>query len=225
MSTILCLVFFVSGAAALLFETLWFRQAGLVLGNSVWASSLVLASFMAGLALGNTLAAWWGDRIRRPLLFYAQVEAAIAVFGVGLVWLLPELNAAMHPVLRLVAEQPWLLNGLRLLIAFGLLLLPATAMGLTLPLVVRILLTRDPHYGSVLGRLYGWNTLGAMVGALAGEMLLIEWLAVLADGEYMAGSHEMIFDAKASKSSTGIYMVELLIDGQVAKTDRLIRLK
>ena len=47
------LVFALSGAAALLFETLWFRQAGLALGNSVWAASLITASFMAGLAAGN----------------------------------------------------------------------------------------------------------------------------------------------------------------------------
>ena len=43
-----CAMFFLSGAAALIFATLWFRQAGLSFGNSMWASSLVLAGFMAG---------------------------------------------------------------------------------------------------------------------------------------------------------------------------------
>jgi hypothetical protein len=47
-----------SGAAALVFENLWFRQAGLAFGNSVWASSLVLASFMGGMFLGSLLL--WG---------------------------------------------------------------------------------------------------------------------------------------------------------------------
>ena len=56
----LCLVFLVSGAAALVFETLWFRQAGLALGNTVWASALVTASFMGGLAIGNAVVARWG---------------------------------------------------------------------------------------------------------------------------------------------------------------------
>ena len=65
MSLILCAIFFISGTAALLFETLWFRQAGLSFGNSVWASSVVLASFMGGLALGNALAAGFGARLRR----------------------------------------------------------------------------------------------------------------------------------------------------------------
>src|SRR5687767_7906508 len=55
-SATISVIFFLSGAAALLFETLWFRLAGLVFGNSVWAASLVLASFMGGLALGNTAA-------------------------------------------------------------------------------------------------------------------------------------------------------------------------
>ena len=53
--TLICMIFFASGASALIFETLWFRQAGLALGNSIWASSLVLSGFMSGLALGNLL--------------------------------------------------------------------------------------------------------------------------------------------------------------------------
>jgi len=53
MNALLCLVFLASGCASLLFETLWFRQTGLLLGNSVWASSLVTAS---------SWAAWLGER-------------------------------------------------------------------------------------------------------------------------------------------------------------------
>lgn len=62
-----CLIFFVSGASALIFETLWFRAAGLALGNSVWASSLVLASFMGGLALGSLVASRYATRWRPDL--------------------------------------------------------------------------------------------------------------------------------------------------------------
>ena len=38
-------------------------------------------------------------------------------------------------------------------------LVPATAMGATLPVLVGILSSRDPNFGAVLGRVYGWNTL------------------------------------------------------------------
>src|SRR6476620_6557058 len=82
-------VFFLSGASALIFETLWFRGAGLAFGNSIWASSLVLSGFMAGLALGNGLAARLGARLRHPIRAYAIAEAVIALTGVGLVYLFP----------------------------------------------------------------------------------------------------------------------------------------
>ena len=57
MRATLGLIFFLSGASALIFESLWFRLAGLSLGNSVWSASLVLAAFMGGLALGNGIVA------------------------------------------------------------------------------------------------------------------------------------------------------------------------
>ena len=76
MIQLLQVVFLVSGAASLAFETLWFRQAGLAFGNGVWASSIVLASFMAGLALGNLLAAAIGDRSEHPIRLYALLELA-----------------------------------------------------------------------------------------------------------------------------------------------------
>ena len=86
-------VFALSGAAALLFETLWFRQAGLALGNSVWAASLITASFMAGLAAGNAGCARWGRHVRRPVAVYAAVEVAVALSGVAIV----SRHAAPHP--------------------------------------------------------------------------------------------------------------------------------
>jgi predicted membrane-bound spermidine synthase len=164
---------FVSGAAALLFETLWFRQAGLAFGNGVWASSLVLASFMAGLAIGSALVARHGARIVRPLFFYGLLEISIGAAGVALVWVLPSFGGWLVPLWRPLLDQPWLLNSLRLLIAFSMLAIPATAMGATLPVLVKVLRAHDPNFGSVLGRLYGWNTLGAVVGALVGEAVLI----------------------------------------------------
>jgi predicted membrane-bound spermidine synthase len=178
MTRILCALFFLSGAAALLFETLWFHQAGLAFGNSVWASAIVLSSFMAGLALGNGLMARFGTRVRRPVRFYALLEAVIGVFGVALVFVLPAASAWLAPAFRPFLDQPLILNPLRLGVAFLLLLLPATAMGATLPVLVKALLARDPNFGSVLGRLYGWNTLGAVVGAVAGEAALVEWFGI-----------------------------------------------
>jgi spermidine synthase len=183
----LSVIFFLSGASALIFETLWLRQAGLAVGNSVWATALVLAAFMGGLALGNGLAARLGQRLRRPILAYAALEVLIGATGATLVWALPRMAAVLAPVFRLVQDRLLVLNTLRAAVAFALLLIPATAMGATLPVLVRALFAQDRRFGLVLGRLYGWNTLGAVAGAVAGEAFLIGRLGIMGTGLAAAG--------------------------------------
>jgi spermidine synthase len=178
MATLLCVVFCLSGAASLLFENLWFQRAGLALGNSVWASSLVLAAFMGGLAIGNGIASRFGHRVARPAGLYAALELVIGAAGVAIVLGFPALIPALAAVLGPFADQPAIANAVRLGVAFVLFLVPATAMGATLPLLVRELHRADPIFGHALGRLYGWNTLGALCGALAGELALYAWIGL-----------------------------------------------
>jgi len=187
MSASLCAVFFLSGVAGLVFETLWFHQAGLALGNSIWASSLVLAAFMGGLATGNGLAAALAHRLRQPLAVYAGLEVSIGVAGVALVVALPFLTPALAPLLGSLQDAPETLNAVRTLTAFLLMLIPSAAMGATLPLLTWTLFASDPRFGSVLGRLYGWNTLGAVLGAVLGDALLIERLGIRGSALAAAG--------------------------------------
>ena len=169
----LAFLFLLSGAAALVFEALWFRQAGLALGNDVWASSIVLSSFMAGIALGNGFAARLGGRLARPLLAYGLAEAIVALTGVAITHRLPHLGALLAPLLGGFTDNPALLNAARLTVAFLSLMGPALAMGLTLPLLTRALATRGGGFGVSLGLLYGFNTAGAAIGAFAAEAWLI----------------------------------------------------
>src|SRR3990172_12043281 len=128
---------FLSGAAALLFETLWFRQASLAFGNSVWAASLVLAAFMAGLGLGSALAARRGRGLRHPARAYAALELLIGASRLALVLLLPRLAPLLAPLLRSLLDHPLALGAARFALSGLLLVLPATAMGATLPLLVK----------------------------------------------------------------------------------------
>lgn len=187
MQTLLCTIFFLSGAAALIFEIIWFQLSGITFGNSVWASSCVLASFMGGLALGNGFSAQWGSRIKNAIRFYALLEISIALTGFALVIILPHLTHALSPIFRASVESPFLLNGLRLIISFVLMLIPTTAMGATLPILVKALYVKRQHFGRVLGALYGWNTLGAVAGVILCEFLLIRVIGLRGAGAVAAG--------------------------------------
>ena len=169
----LSVAFFLSGASAVVFETLWFRAAGLLLGNGIWASSLVMAGFMAGLALGSVFAARLGDRARSPLRVFAALEAIVAAASFALVLALPAASPAISLALRPLGAEPSAMSLARLLISFAAVVVPATAMGATLPVLARALASAGSDYGRVVGQLYGWNTLGGVLGALAGETILV----------------------------------------------------
>src|SRR5262245_47019231 len=171
-------IFFASGAAALIFEVVWFHRAGLVFGNDLWSTSLVLSTYMGGLALGNGLVVAHGHRIRKPLRTYALIEATVAVTGVAVTYLLPQLTRVLVPLLRDLTIHPQFSNGARSLVAFAVLMVPTTGLGATLPVLVAALCRQRARFGPVLGRLYGWNTLGAVVGVVATEMLLLPRLGV-----------------------------------------------
>ena len=144
-----------SGAAGLVFELVWVYRGGLVFGNSIWATSVVLSSFMGGLALGGALAAAFGNRIHRLLLTYAWLEVLVAVSGLAVSEVVPLLNVSRF-------------GGL-----FALFIVPATAMGATLPVLVAALCRIRTGFGRGLGWLYGWNTLGAVAGVSGAEFFLI----------------------------------------------------
>jgi predicted membrane-bound spermidine synthase len=166
-------ILFLSGIGALIFETLWLRLSGLAFGNSVWATALILSSFMAGLALGNALAAASSIRRWRPLHLYAVLEVLVAFFGCTIVFALPQVGELLRPAWQtLWSHQPMLL-GLRFVVSFVILLVPTTAMGLTLPVIIEDAALRQANFGRAIGFLYGSNTLGAVAGAVLGEMFLI----------------------------------------------------
>ncbi len=172
-TAILSGILFLSGIGALIFETLWLRLSGLAFGNSVWAAALILSSFMAGLALGNAIAASSKIRRWRPLHLYAALEVFVALFGCTIVFGLPALGDLMRPLWQMLWNYQPTLLGLRFIVSFLILLVPTTAMGLTLPVLIEDPVLRKANFGRAIGLLYGSNTLGAVVGAVLGEGYLI----------------------------------------------------
>ncbi len=171
----------------MLFETLWFRLAGLAFGNTAWAAAIVLSSFMAGIGLGNLAAMRSG---RDPFRLYAALEIGIMLSGISLVLFFPKTPSLFSALL----DHTFALNLVRLIVAFALLVVPAMLMGATLPTGVRALRPSSDEYAGILGSLYGWNTLGAMAGAVAGEFYLIARLGVRGTG-IVAGALDLFAGA------------------------------
>jgi spermidine synthase len=170
---IVCLAFALSGAAGLIFQVVWFHRASLVFGGSLWSVTAVLSGFMGGLAVGNALAARYASRSRAPFKTYAALELVVAVSGIGATSLLSRLTPLLVPVLALVPEASWQMQALRFLSALAVLLIPATAMGATFPVLVGAWSEQRRALGVTLGWLYGWNTVGAVMGVLAADVFAI----------------------------------------------------
>ena len=155
-----------SGATALVFETLWVKQLGRVVGVEVHAVSIALAAFFAGLALGSAVFGRRADRTARPLRLYAWLEAGAAAAGVAATLALSRAPALYVSLREAVGPLAWALP----LTLVG---LPAFLMGGTLPALLRALRPRDDAVARATGLLYGANTAGAVLGTLATPFLLV----------------------------------------------------
>ena len=132
-------LFFLSGASSLIYELIWQRLLNLVFGVSTLAVSAVLAAFMGGLALGSLLFGRRADQTPRPLRLYAWLELGIAASAL----LVP---AGFALLTRAYTEiyawlQPGLWGGtcLRFVLTLIVLLIPATLIGGTLPVMGRLI--------------------------------------------------------------------------------------
>jgi spermidine synthase len=166
-------LFFLSGATALVYQTIWGRTLHLVFGTSQFAIATVLSAFMAGLALGGFWMSRHADRVRRPLLTYGLLELFIGAYALVFPVLL-DLVTPIYLNFHRAADPSPLVYGLFQFALVGVLLLaPTTCMGATLPLLARFVTTRLGDAGDRVGLLYGVNTFGAVVGiGVAGFWLL-----------------------------------------------------
>jgi len=160
------LLFVFSGMAGLILQTVWTRQLALVFGSTLQSASTTVAAFMLGLGLGAWLAGRQLSGRSDLLRLFGLLELTVAASSALVTWLIPQLP----PVPALPA---------RFALTFGLLLLPTTAMGATLPLLTQYFVSRWPgHFARVLGTLYTTNTLGAACGALATDFVFVRSLGV-----------------------------------------------
>ncbi|HVH09269.1 MAG TPA: fused MFS/spermidine synthase [Gemmatimonadales bacterium] len=173
------LLFFLSGATGLVYELLWVRLLYQAFGSTIQSVTTVVAAYMGGLGLG----AWWlgrrADRHPQPAALYGWLEIAIGVFGVLSPFVLDLARRVYIASARTFALGGTASVAVRFGLAALVLLVPTTLMGGTLPVLTRAFVGGErERLRQALGRLYGLNTLGAVVGTALAGFALIEFVGV-----------------------------------------------
>jgi spermidine synthase len=169
----LAVLLFLSGASALIYQVLWLRMLSLVFGVTVYAASTVLASFMAGLAIGSVVAGRLADRVAAPLRWFAAAEILIGITGLSSAAALDLVRSAYLGLAPDAAPTHAALTLARVVCSALVLLPPTILMGATLPLALRSSVVAVESIGTRVSLLYGINTAGAIAGALGAGFFLI----------------------------------------------------
>ncbi len=179
---LLLLCFFLSGFAALLYETAWTREFASVFGTSELAVAAVLAAYMAGLAAGAAFAARFVGRVRRPLFAYGLLELGIGLGAIAVPWAISALRGVYVSLLGNQEALPDQLGAAALAFQLGgtfAVLVPCAAlMGATLPLLARHAVRSEDEIAPRIGLLYAVNTAGAIAGTLCAAFLLLPALGL-----------------------------------------------
>ncbi|MGO9463240.1 MAG: SAM-dependent methyltransferase, partial [Isosphaeraceae bacterium] len=158
---VLLVLFIGSGAAALIYEVVWFQLLQLVIGSSAVSLGVLLGTFMGGMCAGSLLLPRLVSARRHPLRVYALLELGIGAIGLVVLSGMPSVEEvyvhyAGHGAVGIL---------LRGAVAGVCLLPPTLLMGATLPAIARWV-ESGPEGVSWLGFFYGGNIAGAVFGCL-----------------------------------------------------------
>jgi len=174
-----------TGFSGLVYEVTWQKGLAILLGSHSEATAAVLALFLGGLSLGYAL---FGRLVSRTtarrgvrasagwlLLCYGFIEASIGIWA--LVWPnLFEIARTISSTLPLRIET--VSFGFDLLLTLVLIGPPTVLMGGTIPILTQALSRDLADATRFHAFVYGFNTLGAFAGALAGGFFLVPWLGI-----------------------------------------------
>lgn len=170
---LMLLLFALSGAVSLSVQIAWSRVGAILLGSSVYSFTLVLATFLVGIAAGAALVVPWLTRKGPSWRLYAVLQW-IAAAGI----LYASIRIADAPwsllghVIAAHGRVQWLWIQESLLLA-GFMLPACLAFGAMFPVATRLSAFPDDTPGRTTGRAYGWNTLGTITGSLLAGFVLV----------------------------------------------------
>jgi spermidine synthase len=164
-----------SGLCALGAEVVWTRLLALMLGATVYTFSIILAVFLIGLGIGSSGGSMWTRKLKRPKLALAASQLALA-FAVA--WTAYAVSGLIPswPFNPLAVTNPWRLFRVDFMMSLMAILPPALLWGLSFPLALASVATKEQDSGAIVGEVYAANTVGAILGAVGFSIVLIPWV-------------------------------------------------
>jgi spermidine synthase len=192
------LLFAASGAFGLVYQIVWFKYLSLFLGSTTYAQTIVLATFMGGLAIGSALFGRRADKSALPLRLYAFLETGIAVYCLIYPSILEYMKTGFVSVvlsLNLPMEGFSILF-LKIIFSAVSLLVPTVLMGGTMPVLVKFTSRKLQESGPNIAVLYFLNSFGAVIGSLLAGFFSIRILG-LSVTIYSAGAGSLLIGLSA----------------------------
>lgn len=171
-------LFMASGAAGLIYQVVWTQDLVLIFGDTTQAVVTTVTAFIAGLGIGALVGARVAGRLRHALALYGLLEIAIGCIAL----LMPLLFDVVATLFRSAyLSLPSVdVELIRFALAFVAMIPVTILMGMSLPVLTRHLVRTDPDIGERIARLYGLNTLGAVIGSVLSGYFLIELIGLRA---------------------------------------------
>jgi spermidine synthase len=169
-----------SGAASFAYEIIWIRMLSMAVGSTMHAFELMLASFIAGIALGGFWVRTQADRTESPLRLVGWMQIFMGIAALASLAVYANAFAWVGWLMQALAKTDGgyaLFNLGTATIAMAIMLPAAFFAGTTLPLFTVTLLRAGQGERSI-GRVYAWNTLGSIIGVFAAIHLLIPTLGL-----------------------------------------------
>jgi spermidine synthase len=170
--------FGLSGFASMVYEVTWSRVLAMILDSSTYAFTIMLTTFLVGIALGSFLMSRAADRLRRPLLTFILLEGAIGASSFVGLFLFAELPYLFLVLYRSFSDSLNLIFFSKFLLAFAVMFLPTLLIGALFPLVVRIYTPNLDRVGRSIGEVYSLNTLGCILGSFCSGFILVPLLGI-----------------------------------------------
>ena len=170
----LYLLFVLSGAAGLIYESIWTRYLGLFVGHDAYAQIVVLVIFLGGMSLGALVVSRRSERLAQPLYGYVAVEFAVGVIGLFFHEIFQGVTSWTYATVYPELAGSWLLPLVKWGIASSLILPQSILLGMTFPLMsAGVLRLARENPGRSLSMLYFSNSLGAAAGVLIAGFYLV----------------------------------------------------